>query len=88
MKYCRHDPLGVHGSDGVGRYLPRQLAPIAAGDVHDDGAVAGQLLGAEQFHNLVGGAVMDAVLDGFSVLHQNYAHGPISMSMIEFERTC
>ena len=47
MKYCRHDPLGEHGSDGVGRYLPRQLAPIATGDVHDDGAVAGQLLGAE-----------------------------------------
>ena len=70
MQYCGYDPLGEHGTDGVGRQLARQLAPVPAGDVHNDGAVAGQFFGAEQFHDSFGGAVVDAVLDGLSVLRK------------------
>lgn len=78
MQYCGHDPLGVHGTHGVGRQLARQLAPIPAGDVHYDGAVRGQLLGAEQFHNSVGGAVVDAVLDRLTILQKSCCSGKLA----------
>ena len=71
VQYCGYDSLGVQGAHGVGRHLSRQLAPIPAGDVRDDGTVSGQLLGAEQFHYFVGGAVVDAVLDVLSILQRN-----------------
>ena len=72
MDHCRHDALRVHGAHRVGRHLPRQGGPIAARDVHHDGAVPGQLLGAEQLHDLVGGAAVNLVFDRASILGREH----------------
>ena len=65
------DPLRVRGAHCVGRNLSRQLAPVPSRDVHYDGAACGQMLGAEQFNNFVGGATVNAVVDRLPVLLNN-----------------